>query len=317
MAATASPNRSRDVPGPALRVSAAARRGGLKAGERRIGWLFLVPALAAFALVIALPFVRALGFAFTRYDLQTPTPVFVGLDNFRAILSTPEVLGAFVTTAIYVVFATSLTVMVGLAWAILLNQTFRGRTALRSLSLLPWVLPSTVCAFVWGWIFNSRYGVLNAALMELGVIEFPTAWLSTSVGAMTAIVITKVWLSIPLYMSFFLAGLQGLDREQVDAARVDGAGNFAVLRDHVLPHLKPVLLVVIVLGIIGNLQQFDTIYALTGGGPVRATTVLSIEVYRRAFDQWDIGMASAIGLLWVATILPAAYVYLRHLLRGV
>jgi multiple sugar transport system permease protein len=304
-------------PGPAMRVSAHARRGGLKAGEKRIGWLFLLPALLAFALVIALPFLRALGFAFTRSDLQTPEPVFIGLGNFREILGSPEVLGSFATTAIYVVLATGFTVVIGLAWAILLNQTFRGRTALRALSLLPWVLPSTVCAFIWGWIFNSRYGVLNAALLELGLIPFPTAWLSTSVGAMTAIVVTKVWLSIPLYMSFFLAGLQGLDREQVDAARVDGAGNGAILRDHVLPHLKPVLLVVVVLGVIGNLQQFDTIYALTGGGPVRATTVLSIEVYRRAFDQWDVGMASAIGLLWVATILPAAYVYLRHLLKGV
>ncbi len=302
---------------PALRVSGDARRGGLKAGERRIGWLFLIPALAAFTLVIAFPLVRALAYAFTRYDLQTPSPVFIGLDNFRTILCSPEVLGSFATTAIYVVFATAFTVLLGLAWAILLNQTFRGRTALRALSLLPWVLPSTVCAFVWGWIFNSRYGMLNAALLEFGLIPFPTAWLSTSAGAMTAIVITKVWLSIPLYMSFFLAGLQGLDREQVDAARVDGAGNWPILRDHVLPHLKPVLLVVVVLGIIGNLQQFDTIYALTGGGPVRATTVLSIEVYRRAFDQWDVGMASAIGLLWVVTILPAAYVYLRHLLKGV
>lgn len=302
---------------PAPRVSPHARHGGLKAGERRIGWLFLAPALLAFALVIALPFLRALGYAFTRYDLQTPEPIFIGLGNFRAILASPEVLGAFATTAIYVVFATGFTVILGLAWAILLNQTFRGRTALRALSLLPWVLPSTVCAFVWGWIFNSRYGILNAALLESGLIPFPTAWLSTSTGAMTAIVVTKVWLSIPLFMSFFLAGLQSMDREQVDAARVDGAGNFAILRDHVLPHLKPVLLVVMVLGVIGNLQQFDTIYALTGGGPVRATTVLSIEVYRRAFDQWDIGMASAIGLLWVATILPAAYFYLRHLLKGV
>jgi multiple sugar transport system permease protein len=305
------------APDPPLRVSSAARRGGLKAGERRIGWLFLLPALTAFTLVIAFPFVRALGYAFTRYDLQTPSPVYVGLDNFRAILSSPEVVGAFATTAVYVGLATVFTVLIGLGWAILLNQTFRGRTALRALSLLPWVLPSTVCAFVWGWIFNSRYGVLNAVLLEAGLIPFPTAWLSTSTGAMVAIVVTKVWLSIPPYMMFFLAGLQGMDREQIDAARVDGAGNWPILRDHILPHLKPVLLVVVVLGIIGNLQQFDTIYALTGGGPVRATTVLSIEVYRRAFDQWDIGMASAIGLLWVATILPAAYVYLRHLLKGV
>jgi multiple sugar transport system permease protein len=299
-----------------LAVSAQAQKGGLKARERRIGWFFLLPALIAFALVIMFPFLRALGLAFTRYDLQTPEPVFVGLANFRAILASPEILGSFVTTALYVGLVTASTVVLGLAWALILNQPFRGRAALRALSLVPWVLPSTVTAFIWGWIFNSRFGVLNALLVSLGVIPYPTAWLSTTTGALTAIVITKIWFSIPLFMSFFLAGLQSLDREQMDAARVDGAGNFAALRDHVLPHLRPVLLVVFVLGVIGNLQHFDTIFALTGGGPVRATAVLSIEVYRRAFDQWDIGMASAVGLLWVATILPAAFFYLRQLLKG-
>ena len=114
-----------------------------------------------------------------------------------------------------------------------------------------------------------------------------------------------------------MRGLQSIDREQIDAARVDGADDWRVLADHVLPHLRPVLLVVIVLAVIGNLQQFDKIFALTGGGPVRATTVLSIEVYRLAFDSWDVGMAAAVGLLWVATIIPPAYFYLRHLLKGV
>jgi multiple sugar transport system permease protein len=300
----------------ALPVSALAQRGGLKARERRVGWLFLAPALTAFALVIALPFVRALGLSFTRFDLQTPDPRFIGLANFRAILASPEILQSFVVTGVYVALVTAITLALGLAWALILNQSFRGRTALRAASLIPWVLPSTVTAFVWGWIFNSRYGVLNAALLEIGAIQYPTAWLSTTAGATAAIVITKVWFTIPLFMSFFLAGLQGMDREQLDAARVDGAGNAVLLRDHILPHLRPVLLVVVVLGLIGNLQHFDTIFALTGGGPVRATTVLSIEVYRRAFDQWDIGMASAVGLLWVATILPAAYFYLRQLLKG-
>src|SRR5689334_17656684 len=98
MAATAAATESR----PVLRVSAHAERGGLKARERRIGWLFLLPALAAFGLVILFPFVQALGLAFTRFDLQTPEPVFIGLANFRAILASPEILGAFVTTAIYV-----------------------------------------------------------------------------------------------------------------------------------------------------------------------------------------------------------------------
>ena len=302
---------------PGLPISRHAARGGVKAVQRRTGWLFMAPALVAFALVILAPFVTALGLAFTRYDLRTPEPIFVGLANFRAIWASPQILGSFWTTFVFVSLATGFTVAIALGWALVLNQTFRGRAALRTATLIPWVLPATVSAFVWAWIFNSRFGVLNAIFLELGLIDRPVAWLSTSAGAMTAIVITKVWISIPVTTTFFLAGLQGIDREQVDAARVDGAGDWHVLRDHLLPHLRPVLLVVLVLAVIGNLQQFDKIFALTGGGPVRATTVLSIEVYRLAFDSWDIGMAAAVGLLWVATIIPPAIFYLRHLLKGV
>ncbi|MFZ4531866.1 MAG: carbohydrate ABC transporter permease, partial [Alsobacter sp.] len=272
------------LPAAAPPASPLAVRGGVKAVQRRVGWLFMAPALVAFALVILAPFVTALGLAFTRYDLRTPEPVFVGLANFRAVWQSPQILGSFWTTFVFVSLATAFTVLIALGWALILNQTFRGRAALRTATLIPWVLPSTVSAFVWAWIFNSRFGVLNGALLELGLIDYPVAWLSTASGAMTAIVITKIWISIPVTTTFFLAGLQGIDREQIDAARVDGAGDWRVLVDHILPHLQPVLLVVIVLAVIGNLQQFDKIFALTGGGPVRATTVLSIEVYRLAFD---------------------------------
>ena len=299
-----------------FRVSPLTRRGGLKGVERRVGMLMLLPALAAFSIVIVYPFAQALGLSLFEYTLQNFEPTFIGFDNFRTIMSSPEVLDSFIVTVIYVGCATAGTVVLGLGWALILNQPFRGRGAIRSISLLPWVVPSTVSAFIWGWIFNSRYGVLNALLLEMNLIDVPQAWLSTPNGALAAVVLTRIWRSIPLFMAFFLAGLQNLDREQIDAARVDGAGNFAILRDHIIPHLRPVLLVVVVLGVIGGLQDFDTIFALTGGGPVRATSVLSIEVYRRAFEQWDIGMASAIGVLWVATLLPPAYFYLRMLVKG-
>jgi multiple sugar transport system permease protein len=297
-------------------ISKLARRSGLKGGQRRIGMLMLIPAAVAFVTVILYPFGQALSLSFFEYTLQSLEPAFVGLDNFQAILGSPEVMSSFMVTVIYVGCSTMGALVFGLGWALILNQPFRGRGTLRAITLLPWVVPSTVSAFVWAWIFNSRYGVMNAFLMEVGFIELPQAWLSTPEGSMLAVVLTRVWRSIPLFMAFFLAGLQNLDREQVDAARVDGAGNFAVLRDHVLPHLRPVLMVVVILGVIGGLQDFDTIYALTGGGPVRATSVLSVEVYRRAFEQWDIGMASAIGVLWVATLLPPAIFYLRLLVKG-
>ncbi|MBN8184320.1 MULTISPECIES: carbohydrate ABC transporter permease [Stappiaceae] len=297
-------------------VSAHARRGGLKAGEGRFGVLLLVPALCAFGLVVMWPFLQALAYSFFEYTLYTPEPVWVGIANFQKVLSDPGFWESLTVTAIYVVLTTFFSIVLGFAWALILNEPFRGRDVMRSISLLPWIMPSVVTAFLWGWIFNSRYGLLNYAAMSADLIDYPQAWLSTPSGAMAAVIVTKVWLSIPLFMAFFLAGLSSMDRQQIEAARVDGAGNFSVLKDHIIPHLRPVLLVVIVLAMIGNLQQFDTIWALTGGGPVRATTVLSVEVYRRAFEQWDIGMAATVGVLWVATILPPAYFYLRQLMKG-
>lgn len=301
---------------PERRVSPHARRGGLKAGEWRFGVLLLLPALVAFGAVVLLPFLEALSLSLYRYTIEMAEPAWTGLSNYRRVFGDPAIMGSLITTAIFVSAATFFSIVLGLAWALILNEPFRGRDVLRGLSLLPWVMPAVVAAFLWGWIFNSRYGLLNAAALELGLIEFPMAWLSTSAGAMAAVVITKVWLSIPLFMSFFLAGLASMDRDQIEAARVDGAGNWNVIKDHILPHLRPVLLVTVVLGMIGNLQHFDTIWALTAGGPVRATSVLSVEVYRRAFEQWDIGMAATIGVLWVCTIMPPAYFYLRQLMKG-
>lgn len=301
---------------PSFPRSPLSRKGGLRRGESRFGVLLLIPALTAFALVVLYPFLRSLSLALYKASLSSRSTEFIGLANFRRLLGDPAVQSSFVTTAIYVAVTTALSIGLGLAWALILNQQFRGRSAVRALSLLPWILPSVVTAFIWGWIFNARYGLMNHLALEFGLIDFPRAWLSSTSGAMAAVIITKTWLSVPLFMAFFLAGLQNMDRDQIDAARVDGAGNWPVLRDHILPHLRPVLLVVIVLAMIGNLQHFDTIYALTKGGPVRATMVLSIEVYRRAFESWDLGMAAAVGVLWLATILPPAYFYLRHMMKG-
>lgn len=316
MSDKASVNGSSDEGQATKVISPLARRGGLKAAERRMGIMLLLPALAAFCIVVLMPFLEALSLSFYRFTIEMNAPRWTGLDNYERVLNDPAILSSFLTTLIFVGLATAFSIILGLAWAIILNEPFRGRDTLRGLSLLPWIMPATVAAFLWGWIFNSRYGLLNAAALEMNMVEFPVAWLSTSAGAMAAVVITKVWLSIPLFMAFFLAGLASMDREQIEAARCDGAGNFHVLKDHILPHLRPVLLVTVVLGMIGNLQHFDTIWALTGGGPVRATTVLSVEVYRRAFEQWDIGMATTVGVLWVFTIMPPAYFYLRQLMKG-
>jgi multiple sugar transport system permease protein len=300
---------------PALHAPPARRPGGLARRHARIGLYFAMPALAVFCAVILFPFLDSLRRAFYEDTLMTVAPHFVGLANFHQLLEDGTILGTWMVTVVFVVLTTGLTFALGFAWALILNEHFRGRTLVRALSLLPWVLPSTVVAFLWAWLLNGQYGVLNAALLRLGALAEPVAWLATPEGAMLGVVLAKTWLSIPLFTAFLLAGLQGLPREQVEAARIDGAANAHVLRHVAWPHLRPTIGVLLVLGALGNLQQFDVIYAMTGGGPVRATSVMSIEVRRQAFESWNLGLAAAVGVVWFLTIAGPAFLRLRSVMR--
>lgn len=291
------------------------RRSGLKAQERRTGFLLLVPALLAFALVILVPFLQSMRLSLYKYTIDMEQPAFVGLANFTRLLADPGTATVWVNTLVFVVLTTGLTFVLGLGWALMMNQSFKGRAVVRAASLLPWVLPTTVTAFLAAWIFNGQYGVLNALLLQAGMIEQPVTWLAEENGAMAAVILTKAWLSVPLFMAFFLAGLQGVSQDQIDAARVDGCENMGVLTYVVLPHLAPTMIIVTILGAMGNLQAFDVIYALTQGGPIKATTMLSIEVYKQAFQNWDMGTACAVGVLWFVTIAVPTTFYLRILFR--
>jgi multiple sugar transport system permease protein len=297
------------------KVKAIARRGSLKAQERRTGFFLLVPALVAFMAIILLPFLQSLKLSFYKFTIEMERPAFIGLDNFGRLLSDPGTATVWLNTLVFVVVTTGLTFVLGLAWALMMNQSFKGRAFVRAASLLPWVLPTTVTAFLAAWIFNGQYGVLNAVLLQLGLISEPITWLAEQRGAMAAVILTKAWLSVPLFMAFFLAGLQGVSQDQVDAARVDGCENLGVLRYVVLPHLAPTMIIVTILGAMGNLQAFDVIYALTQGGPIKATTMLSVEVYKQAFQNWDMGTACAVGVLWFITIAIPTGFYLRILFK--
>lgn len=290
-------------------------KNSLEAAQHRFGFALTVPALIAFAVLIFGPFVRSAWLSLHEYLLTSTEPRFVGLNNFVKLFSDPGFLLSWQVTAIFVVCTTLVTTIFGTAYALILNEPMRGRTIIRAASLLPWVLPSTVTALLWSWLYNGQYGIINAALLSLGLIDRPVFFLSDNVGAMLGVITAKAWLSTPVVMLFVLAALQSLPQEQVEAARLDGANDFHVIRYVVLPHIKKTLGVIMVLQAMGNLQMFDIIYAMTSGGPVRATTVFSIEVYRRAFENWDLGTASAVGVIWFSTIAVVAIPYLRSLFK--
>lgn len=291
------------------------KSGSLLRTQAWFGFGLTVPALAGFIALILGPFLASVYFAVHEYRIDSAVPTFVGTRNLEALWRDSTFWQSWRTTVVYVVATTGLTAFLGTTYALFLNEPFRGRNVIRAASLLPWVLPSTVTAFLWAWLFHGQYGVINAFLLTLEIMKQPMFWLSTGNGALIAVILAKAWLSTPIVMLFVLAALQSLPLEQVEAARLDGAGDGAILRFVVLPHISRTLGIVLVLQAMGNLQVFDVIYAMTAGGPVRATTVLSIEVYRRAFEQWNLGMAASVGLVWFATIASMALVYLRMLLK--
>ncbi|MEV6164856.1 sugar ABC transporter permease [Streptomyces sp. NPDC052052] len=272
--------------------------------------LLTAPGLALFAAIIFYPLLSALFTGFFKQDLRLPGREFVGLDNFTYWLD-GDFLAILKQTLIFTVGATLVPFVLGFALALALNTGLKGSGFLRGLFLFPWVIPGVVVSFLWMWIFNANYGVLNGVLMKAGIIEESVAWLGQPGTAMLAVVVTKAWASFPWMMVMLLAGLQTVPKELHEAASMDGAGSIRRFFAVTWPQIRGVASIVLLLEFIWNFQHFDTIYVLTGGGPAGTTETFATAVYQTAFKGFDIGRATALGGLWMLLLLLLVAVYLR------
>lgn len=275
---------------------------------------FVAPAFLFIAVVMVWPLLISISRAFVANAPGTNEAVFQGLDNFFFLFSSPTLAKTFPITLIFVVGSTTLAFSLGLLWALVLEQIRRGRNLLRAVTLVPWVLPSVVTAFLWAWIFNGQFGLLNGIGTSTGLLADDIVWLSDPTAANMAIILARAWQSMPWFVLMFLAGLQSVPAELVEAVRVDGGGNWRIFRHAIFPHLKATMLLVIILGAMGNLQLFDLIYAMTGGGPAGSTSVMSTTVYRQAFEVFDLGTAAAIGVIWMLLLVIPTIFYVRSAL---
>lgn len=286
------------------------QRTGGRLSNGAFALLLTAPGLALFAAIIFYPLLSALFTGFFKQDLRLPGREFVGLDNFTYWLD-----GDFLTilkqTLIFTVGATLVPFALGFALALALNTGLKGSGVLRGLFLFPWVIPGVVVSFLWMWIFNANYGVLNGVLMKTGIIDESVAWLGQPGTAMLAVIVTKTWASFPWMMVMLLAGLQTVPRELHEAASMDGAGSIRRFFAVTWPQVRGVASIVLLLEFIWNFQHFDTIYVLTGGGPAYTTETFATAVYQTAFKGFDIGRATALGGLWMLLLLLLVAVYLR------
>jgi multiple sugar transport system permease protein len=241
-----------------------------------------------------------------RFSLTDEEHPFIGLRNFRRILTDAQFLGVVLPNTFFFMLASVAGgVVLGLAIAMLLNRPFPGRTVVRTLLVFPLMVAPVVASIMIAWIFNDQFGVANAIVTALGFP--PVAWLVTPWLGLCIVVLTDVWLQTPFYVLIILAGLQSMPREPHEAARVDGANAWQVFRNVTLPLLRPVLLVAIVIRSIDAFRVFDTVWTITKGEPGRATEVFSIYAYKEAFVFLNFGMGAAASLVGAVIIMVVGW----------
>ncbi len=256
-------------------------------------YIFMLPVILGLLLFYLGPMIASLYFSFTNYDLLSPAE-WVGLQNYRNLLHDDIFWKSLRVTVMYSAISVPLVLSVALAMALLLNQKFRGVTAFRTVYYLPTIMSGVAVATLWKWIFNADYGILNLMLDKIG-IRGPS-WLTDENWAIWALIVTSLW-TAGGSMLIFLAGLQGIPADLYEAAEIDGAGAWNKFRNITIPLLSHVTFFNLILGIIGALQVFTEGFVLTRGGPNNSTMLLSIYLYRNAFEYLKMGYASA--LAWV------------------
>jgi multiple sugar transport system permease protein len=260
------------------------------------GMALLAPTVLILIGLVLYPFFYAIWLSFTDKTVGSPGQ-FVGFRNFAYVLAWPQFTTAVWNTVVFTVSAVAMKFVLGMAVALVLNQQIRGRNFFRAFLLLPWAMPAFVVYLVWRWLYDPLSGLINYALIDLGLIATPIAFLSDRSTAMLSVIVAHVWRNFPFYAISFLAGMQTIAQELYDAAQVDGASRAQQFRHITLPGLYHIIGVVVLLTTIWTANAFEPVYLLTGGGPSDATMVYTMLVYVMGMMNLRLGEAAAVSTL--------------------
>ncbi|OGO55593.1 MAG: sugar ABC transporter permease [Chloroflexi bacterium RBG_16_69_14] len=279
-------------------------------GWRRVGTilLFLLPSLVPLLAFTIGPMLASIGLSLLRWDLLRP-PRFIGLDNFVRLAGDTRFHAAILHTIEFVAGYLPLVLIGGLLIALSLNQRLRGLAIFRMVYFVPLVTSWVVVSLMWRWLLDPRAGIVNYGLGLLG-IQGP-GWWADPVWAMPSVIIASAWKDLGFVMVILLAGLQAIPDEYYEAASVDGAGRWTRFRHITLPLLTPSLFFVLVISLINNLQVFDQVWVMTGGGPAEATSVVVEQIVRHAFSYGQMGYAAAMSWVFFVTLLILTAVQFR------
>lgn len=267
---------------------------------KRYPGLWLLPALLPVALLTIYPVASALWTSLHQVMLLLPGEPFVGLQNYQRVLTSDYFTAALVNSLLFTLFSAPSVVVLGVLIALFLKRRFFGSQIVRSVVLLPWVLPGAISAVLWMWVFNPAFGILDWALRGLHLIRDPIPWLSSPQLAPVAVIVAHVWTQIPFAVVLTMTALAAINAETLEAAAIDCRSPFKRFRYVVLPEIRSMMVVLLVYNALVAFTSYDLVYAMTGGGPGTATTLLSFEIWNESFSMYDFGAGSAVAFIVVA-----------------
>ncbi|MEV0829202.1 carbohydrate ABC transporter permease [Nonomuraea rubra] len=296
-----------------LSVAAGERRAILwtRLLRRATPWLFSLPAVVFVAMFFGYPIVQNVVMSFQEYTTSTfysGEAPWVGLANYVTILSSYLFTTTLVNTALFTIGSITFQFVIGLALALFFRRNFPLSGFLRAMLLLPWLIPLIASSAVWKWLLDQESGALNQFLGLFGVSAVP--WLVDPTLALAGVIGVNIWLGIPFNVAILYSGLQAVPRELYEAGSLDGATGWKAFRHITWPNLRPVVSVVIVLGVVYTLKVVDIILGLTGGGPANSTQTLATNAYNKSFVEFNFGEGAAISNVLIVVSLAFALVYL-------
>lgn len=302
-----------DAPAPARRASLARR-----IYEARADYAYILPALVVMLIVIAYPIYYTIELSFfeTPPGLQLRDKRFVGFDNYAAILGSPVFWKVTVNTVYWTLASTIVAFLLGLGCALALHREFIGRGILRAVLLIPWVVSAVAASYIWRWLYHSDFGIIGAALVQLGLLDRPPNLIDSVNTVLPALIVVNIWREFSFAMIMLMAGLQTVPDNLLRAAQVDGANAWNRFWHVTFPHLRGVSTVTLLLLAVSNFNSFIIPWIMTGGGPSNASHIWITHIYELAFGRQRWGVASAYSVLLFIILMTLGYFYVRALSRG-
>lgn len=282
----------------------------LKRKRKALPYIFLVPAIVIIIMIFAIPLFNLLWYSFAKVDLIGNFNSWAGFNNYKYLFAETftKTLGR---TMIWVVCGILGIFLVGTILALALNKPIPGRGFFRTVVIIPWVIPHVFAGTMWSWVLNSTNGIVNTLLLDMGLIKEPISFLGAELALATVIFI-RIWKGVPFLVMSLLSALQTIPAEVEEAAKLDGALGWKYFWHITLPLLRPVMVMSGTILMAWSFTIFDLVYVITGGGPLNATELLSITIYKKAFINGDMGGASAIAIFTMLFVSVIAFFLMKR-----